>query len=358
MSEKEKKSRFGRILHKNRDKDQTSSGPPPDSAYASSEAPSGEPAVVNHSQTSDISKLDNEKKLEAVRKDDNLSVNPAGEVVEKDTGDVVTTVTTTTTTTTTTKTRGGQKQTEEVKEVKRDPPVTTAATTNRDSAVVNVSELSSDRTPPDTGGVNGSPPVPPKSAMRKSMELQPPPSNVPGTKTTPPPSPSRLSGHNFSYPSRAPPDHTGQLQQQQQPPSTMQNLKAAAHGIHGAGETLRGTLNSSVDRRFPMGRDAEKHAALVQRHDDVAARGVDEIDRAQFQQRGQPQRFVDPAAYEPQEQNLTVPEEVESSERKKGNRLSGFLRRKPVPGDEVPGGGDEVLSQEQQRTPAKLRRRF
>ncbi|KAF2025444.1 hypothetical protein EK21DRAFT_76404 [Setomelanomma holmii] len=47
--------------------------------------------------------------------------------------------------------------------------------------------------------------------------------------------------------------HTPQPQQQQglaERKPTIANLKAAAHGIHGAGEALRGTFNSSIDRRF------------------------------------------------------------------------------------------------------------
>ncbi|KAK7942373.1 uncharacterized protein PG986_011486 [Apiospora aurea] len=35
--------------------------------------------------------------------------------------------------------------------------------------------------------------------------------------------------------------------------STLQNLKTAAAGLHGAGEALRGTFNSTVDRHLPFG---------------------------------------------------------------------------------------------------------
>jgi len=47
--------------------------------------------------------------------------------------------------------------------------------------------------------------------------------------------------------------------------STFANLKSAAAGIHGAGETLRGTLNSSVDRHFGGSSAAiEKNQAAIE----------------------------------------------------------------------------------------------
>ena len=261
MPEKEKKSRFGRLLHKDQEKEEAPQRPPPDSAYASDGTP-------NVSQTSDISKLDNEKKLEAVSKDDNLSVKPTsnttGDVVEKDTGDVVTTVTTTTTTTTTTTAKGGQKLKEEVirdvQQSQSQPMTSTASTSildggisnrdsgishrdtgilshdtgisNRDSTVEGVSELSA--TPPEPHvGPGVSPPIPPKSPARREAEQLPPPPSVPGARLTPPPSPSRTGGHNFSYPSRAAPGpQGGQPPPVPQQQSTLQNLKAAAHGLH------------------------------------------------------------------------------------------------------------------------------
>ncbi|KAL9034180.1 MAG: hypothetical protein Q9180_005550 [Flavoplaca navasiana] len=61
-------------------------------------------------------------------------------------------------------------------------------------------------------------------------------------------------------------------QQQQHNQGTLQGLKSAAIGIHGAGETLRGTLNSAVDRR--TGAPAERLAE----HDRVLAAGRQEMD--------------------------------------------------------------------------------
>lgn len=64
--------------------------------------------------------------------------------------------------------------------------------------------------------------------------------------------------------------------------STLSNLKAAAAGIHGVGETLRGTLNSNIDRRFTGSGNPEKHAAIVKKHEDVIAAGRSEIENQRF----------------------------------------------------------------------------
>ncbi|KAF7508288.1 hypothetical protein GJ744_009433 [Endocarpon pusillum] len=88
-----------------------------------------------------------------------------------------------------------------------------------------------------------------------------------------------------------------------QRPGTFQNLKVAAAGIHGAGETLRGTLNSSIDRHIGHA-PPEKLAA----HQQVLAHGASEIESGKL--------YHDPA----REQDRL---------RAKG-RLGGILR-KPVP---------------------------
>lgn len=82
----------------------------------------------------------------------------------------------------------------------------------------------------------------------------------------------------------------------------MQNIKTAAAGIHGAGETLRGTLNSTIDRR--LGAAPESIAA----HDAVADRGRMEIETGQFHR---------PPAPAPEEHNLEVPQD-------KGKKPRGF----------------------------------
>ena len=48
-------------------------------------------------------------------------------------------------------------------------------------------------------------------------------------------------------------------------PSKLQNLKSAAASIHGAGETIRGTLNSTVDRHLGADPKAmEKNQAAIE----------------------------------------------------------------------------------------------
>ena len=72
-----------------------------------------------------------------------------------------------------------------------------------------------------------SPPIPAKSAMRKSTDLQRPPP-ITESRVTPPGSPTR-TGQNFSYPSRAVPGTSGDSSSSG---GTLQNLKLAAQGIH------------------------------------------------------------------------------------------------------------------------------
>jgi hypothetical protein len=56
----------------------------------------------------------------------------------------------------------------------------------------------------------------------------------------------------------------------------VQSLKTAAAGIHGAGETLRGTINSAVARRTGAPNE------VVAAHDTVAAKGRQEIETGRF----------------------------------------------------------------------------
>lgn len=93
-------------------------------------------------------------------------------------------------------------------------------------------------------------------------------------------SPTRPHPPHFSYPSHAQPGQVRDEPQQAGPApsrvgqhpehslqgqSTISNLKMAAAGLHGAGEALRGTVNSVVDRR--LGADQEtmrKNEAAIQ----------------------------------------------------------------------------------------------
>ncbi|KAL8733744.1 MAG: hypothetical protein Q9166_001938 [cf. Caloplaca sp. 2 TL-2023] len=147
------------------------------------------------------------------------------------------TVTTTTTTTTTT-TSGGQ-------------PLNTT--------VENNGPQSSDYNSRAEGG--GSPPIPVRSSLR---DRSPNPPMQQGTANAPIRDRSPIGGtspsgrKNFSYPNRGGGVMGGQQMtpQQQHNQGTLQGLKSAAIGIHGAGETLRSTLNSAVDRH--TGAPAEK----------------------------------------------------------------------------------------------------
>jgi hypothetical protein len=102
--------------------------------------------------------------------------------------------------------------------------------------------------------------------------------------------------------------------------STLSSLKAAAAGIHGVGETLRGTLNSNIDRRIPGSRSAEQQAAIVQKHDDIAAAGRSEMET---------QRFHDSVR-----------------EREKARGVGKVISRKPLSQQGQPGeGGLRVTNQ-------------
>ncbi|KAF2737288.1 hypothetical protein EJ04DRAFT_510393 [Polyplosphaeria fusca] len=63
----------------------------------------------------------------------------------------------------------------------------------------------------------------------------------------------------------------------QQKASTLHNLKTAAAGIHGAGETLRGTLNQTVDKRF-----AKPNATVHEKNQATLDAGRTEIETGRF----------------------------------------------------------------------------
>ncbi|KAI1338357.1 hypothetical protein F5Y15DRAFT_126553 [Xylariaceae sp. FL0016] len=119
--------------------------------------------------------------------------------------------------------------------------------------------------------------------------------------------PARNSIPSFSYPGRNRPlgegsDDTARPDPSR-PRSTLQNLKSAAAGIHGAGETLRGTLNSVVDERFSSDpRAHEKNQAAL-------TRGQYEIENRRFlhaQGETQPPRDNTPVRQQ-QQQSPVVP---------------------------------------------------
>jgi hypothetical protein len=270
-TQKEKKGRFSRLLGSKRDKSPESPPTfPPDSAYAS-ETP------ITDKSASDIVPAEKDSEIANIDKDRNLGVKPStGEVLDRDTGEVVTVVTTTTTTTTTTTRKPGKKPNvqKDVQETTQTQPAVQNGTTTNDS-IADRSGLAEMPATPGTPGaqpalpparVNTIPePVPDRGSsanrLRKQSPGIPPRSNRrsgdrnsfnpsvsdntpetgyfarPGpTGNTPPLSPTRAS--NFSYPrnrdsldhdnvSLATTDHP-----QQHNKSAISDLRAAAKGIH------------------------------------------------------------------------------------------------------------------------------
>jgi len=243
-----------------------------DSAYASSDA-----------TPSTISKPSAENMVHMESSDDrNLAMNRAtGEVVDEDTGEVVT-VTTTTTTTTTTTSRGGGKSKKTVVDTSSTPSpsgggartpmaevpgdtnyVTStavdAATDERHDSTGGGgggrsgphAALENSNSIPTAGGsrVGDSPmplvhphqreqegppyPIPERNPHRKSREYGPPmPQQSGAAYEHEPVSPVNAQQHNFSYPSRANGNLRGESQGEPKQQSTFENLKAAAVGLH------------------------------------------------------------------------------------------------------------------------------
>ena len=251
----EKKHRgLGRLLGK-KDKspqptEQLRPDPLPDSAYGSSGANSAD--GVQGRNSAEIVHAEKNSEIANIDQDRNLALRPStGEVFDEDTGEVVTVVTTTTTTTT----RGGKKHQDVSKDVQREvqsapgqppllempagPPGPEPAS---QPAVTSTSTTEQAEQPPPMSGAMlqpDSPPIPPRSAMRRSGEVSrdlpiengpvsPVDASFPGhTSTALPESPSRP---NFSYPSRSSIKTADQPMRHNQ--STIDDLKAAAKGIH------------------------------------------------------------------------------------------------------------------------------
>ncbi len=169
-----------------------------------------------------------------------------------DQGQTVTT--TTTTTTTTTRGAGGQSQTSGPHTSnmanKLDPRV------NSGSDQTEVTEVRRERDRPNVpvkSAMRERSPNPPPQQTRQAPPIQTPARNDPSQNHGDPSSPS--GRHNFSYPSRTPPN--GQVgapqgyqqpHQSQQQPGTLQNLKTAAVGIHVSGGPQLHTLKQMLIR--------------------------------------------------------------------------------------------------------------
>ncbi|RMY70851.1 hypothetical protein D0863_05534 [Hortaea werneckii] len=327
----------------------------PDSAYASSE----------NSRDREMQHIDSNN-------DDgrNLAVDKkTGEVLDEDTGEVVTTVTTTTTTTTVTRTGGKGKGTQV--EVTTQPGGGGGSTSQTHSpshspVPAGIAEAPGDSpsTPrqPPTHGQHLSPDdaaqpqqqqspasstsspavetqhvypkaepqathpalrqdqqhppqqqpqhpqIPPRQPHRKSTDRPPPQYTDTNGYKDMPASPS-APHNNFSYPNPTRSQERLHRPSNQPPPSssspetmhpgyhphphrpstsgaggpepgnsnnTLHSLKSAAIGLHGVGETLRGTLNNEVDNRLQR-RNPDKNSAAREKNAQVMQRGEREM---------------------------------------------------------------------------------
>ncbi|RMY13345.1 hypothetical protein D0868_02067 [Hortaea werneckii] len=328
----------------------------PDSAYASSE----------NSRDREMQHIDSNN-------DDgrNLAVDKkTGEVLDEDTGEVVTTVTTTTTTTTVTRTGGKGKGTQVEVTTQPGGGGSTSQTHSPSHSPVpaGIAEAPGDspstpRQPPTHGqhlspadaaqpqqqqspaSCTSSPAVEtqhvypkaepqathpalrqdqPQQQQRQQQQPQPQhpqiPPRQPHRKSTdrPPPHYTDTNGYkdmpaspstahnNFSYPNPTRSQERLHRPSNQPPPSsspetmhpgyhphphhpstggagdeggggnTLHSLKSAAIGLHGVGETLRGTLNSEVDNRLQR-RNPTKNSAAREKNAQVMQRGEREM---------------------------------------------------------------------------------
>ncbi|GAB7327673.1 hypothetical protein MBLNU13_g11503t1 [Cladosporium sp. NU13] len=298
----------------------------PDSAYASSNHPSSSSkrdsvANVNaeSNNNADVVPVENTGKFEGVGPERNLAYNTStGQVLDDDTGEVV--VTTTTTTTTTMTTRGGKKSTKvEVHSQKDGQPTIAEAPGDMPSMSSTTSHSPVPPPRPLSGGMGNSSygtPGPHDGGVAQSYT---PPRNDPDTVPVPARNPMREREPmepvsplrpNFSYPSRT--DIREDPVPQPAPKSTFANLKAAAQGLHGVGETVRGTLNNEIDTRFPRS-NSQKAAAANAKNQSVLEAGNREMagvsmrrsqDRRRSQEVPQAPQTRPSVAHEPMPQQL------------------------------------------------------
>jgi hypothetical protein len=125
----------------------------------------------------------------------------------------------------------------------------------------------------------------------------PPPMPNQQQSTLPPSLQSGINSNNINDPNRPVPYRAGHDLNKQ---STVANLKAAAAGIHGAGETLRGTFNDTFDRRNPTAH--AKNQAVIDK-------GRSEIEAARARQYAnqQQQPHMANQTTAPHEQHSHVP---------------------------------------------------
>ncbi|GIZ37870.1 hypothetical protein CKM354_000130100 [Cercospora kikuchii] len=174
------------------------SGAVHDSAYASSEAPSNS---RSSNSNNNIVSVQNDGQIEGVNKNRNLAVNKAtGDVLDEDTGEIVSTVTTTTTTTTTTTLVRGKDGKKELRTNVNTIPAGTTTTAASSSAAPGPSATSN--RPRDNSGVSE---MPADSAPRRpSVDVLPTPLSTTASRGQTPPRPTPLQTSAPNFPPNAP----------------------------------------------------------------------------------------------------------------------------------------------------------
>ncbi|KAI5361727.1 hypothetical protein Slin14017_G084600 [Septoria linicola] len=168
------------------------SGPVHDSAYASSDAPSNSRSDMSNN----IVPVHNDGQIEGVAKDRNLAVNETtGDVLDEDTGEIVSTVTTTTTTTTTTTLVRGRDGKKELRTNVNTVPVGSTTTTAATSAAPVPTPAAISGRPRDGSTVSEMPADP--APVRSSMDA-PAPLSTTATRGHTPPAPTPLQTSNTS----------------------------------------------------------------------------------------------------------------------------------------------------------------
>lgn len=184
-------------------------------------------------------------------------------------------------------------------------------------------------------------PLIPERNARRSVEGPPgqarPP--IPAVQSQEPYGRAPSGPQDYPSPARLPSDH--------KPPNglgptkTIDNLKRAAAGVHGAGDLLRGTFNSSIDKCFH-----EPDSPATQKNEAILERGRYETENQRFQHGpnssmpplGQIHETQEP--HEPffQPQQAPAPQLTpgETSNRPR-SMFSGMFRKEKSPGMGAPG---------------------
>ncbi|KAK3712011.1 hypothetical protein LTR37_009323 [Vermiconidia calcicola] len=239
-----------------------------DSGYGSS--------VAASSTRSDITPIENHGQVSGVNENRHLAVNTTtGDIVDDDTGEVVRTVTTTTTTTTTTRrSRSPQPP----------PPQQQTQTQTVGSGAGSAETVQPPPQPPRpqqhlAPETAAHPPLPQRPPELQHLDMYDSAAPTQTRRNTGQSfgngiSPVTPTQQNHNNPTR-PPLQTGGNPAQQSP---MANLKGAAVGLHGVGETLRGTINNEVDRRYPR-RNVHKAEAANSKNQATIQTGQEEMGR-------------------------------------------------------------------------------